>query len=770
MTQPEQCDDRRVDRRWFLSRAGAAGFGGGLGGSIARAAEPAGAAEPTGLVEFLRRSAGGWSLAAYAKWLGAANAFKEGDELAGLAADERVPREQARRLLAATTLREIDAHPVFRDSLQAAITGAIEPGVAARLAPMTLGELKAFLLTRDGSAIKAIMPGLSSEVIGCVVKILSDAELIAVSAKIFNPLPGSNIGARGYLGARIQPNSPTDHPDDIVWQVFNGFAYGVGDVVLGTNPVSSEPESVRTIELALKDIVETFGLAGVLPHCVLAHINCQAEVEARWPGSTGLWFQSIAGSDAANRTFDVTLERLQAIADSRTSRFGLYFETGQGADFTNGHAQGMDMVLHESRKYGLARHLSRRLAVATGRRPWLHVNDVAGFIGPEVFRNRDQLVRCCLEDLVMGKLHGLCIGLDVCATLHMDLGLDDLDHCLERVAPANPAYLMALPTKIDPMLGYLTTGFQDHLRLRKMFGFRINEPMRELFERLGVVNEAGDPGEHFGDPRRLFIAYRRRKGDTRGEAALLAEAEQKMAEVRARGVFLTEGQGSEPQMVRPDIDRAVRAIDARARRSIWAEYDPGFLPSLAPAMVLRTRAGSRREYILHPATGERLAEESESRLRAWAAEAAGSIDAQIVLSDGLNAVAIMADAQRKPFLEALERNLHARGLRLSPRLIALERGRVRAGYRVGELLFAGADRPRAILHVIGERPGSGHDAFSIYMTVASGDIWAATGTVDHDRTRVVSGISTTTLAPVAAAEEAGRIFAAMWTAPGQPGR
>ena len=71
------------------------------------------------------------------------------------------------------------------------------------------------------------------------------------------------------------------------------------------------------------------------------------------------------------------------------------------------------MVIHESRKYGFARALKHKVAEAReGRRPRRRspgciLNDVAGFIGPEVFRTREQLVRCCLEDIVMGKLHGL---------------------------------------------------------------------------------------------------------------------------------------------------------------------------------------------------------------------------------------------------------------------------------------------------------------------------------------------------------------------------
>ena len=241
----------------------------------------------------------------------------------------------------------------------------------------------------------------------------------------------------------MQPNSPTDNLEDIRWQVFDAWAYGVGDVLLGTNPVSSDPDSVAAVEHALKEIIDVFGLQDDLPHCVLSHIDVQAEVEQRQPGSTALWFQSIAGTDGANETFDISAEKMLAYARQRKGQFDLYFETGQGADFTNGHGNGFDMVIHESRKYGFARALMHEVEKAkleTGLKPWVHLNDVAGFIGPEVFRTKEQLVRCCLEDIVMGKLHGLTIGLDVCSTLHMEVSLQDLDWCLDQIMPANPAY------------------------------------------------------------------------------------------------------------------------------------------------------------------------------------------------------------------------------------------------------------------------------------------------------------------------------------------
>ena len=83
----------------------------------------------------------------------------------------------------------------------------------------------------------------------------------------------------------------------------------------------------------------------------------------------------------------------------------------------------------------------------------------------------------------MGKLHGLPIGLDVCSTLHMSVSLEDLDWCQEQVMPANPVYLIALPTKNDPMLGYLTTSFQDHVRLREKFGYKVDDAMWAFYQR-----------------------------------------------------------------------------------------------------------------------------------------------------------------------------------------------------------------------------------------------------------------------------------------------
>lgn len=715
------------------------------------------------LFAYLLRIKGRFDGTLYRQILGAANAFKEGDQIVGLAAADETARERARTLLSRTRVRDLMAHPLLSDRLAGFLQESLDPAAAAKTAGLTLGELKQFLLSQSEEAIQAVATGLSSEIIACVVKLMSNEELVAVGAKVFHALPGSQIGAKGYLGARIQPNSPTDNLDDIRWQVFDGWAFAVGDVVLGTNPVSSNPASVEAIELALQDLLVTFGIENLLPHCVLAHIDVQAEVETRRPGSTALWFQSIAGSDSANATFDLSLEKMLDYAARRTGRFGLYFETGQGADFTNGHSHGFDMVIHESRKYGFARALTRKVAEAQRKSghpaaPWVHLNDVAGFIGPEVFRRREQLVRCCLEDIVMGKLHGLPIGLDVCSTLHMDVSLDDLDWCLDQVMPANPAYLMALPTKIDPMLGYLTTGYQDHVRLRDKFGCRVNDGMWKFFQQLGVIGRDGQRTAHFGDPLWVFLQYRRRKGDSRSDAQILEEGRAQLRAVRGRGVFIAEGHGQNPWNLEPKLDASVRRIYTDAKKSIWTELDPAFVTRIPDRLQLATQSKNRTDYILHPESGERMSQPSVEKLRRLRQQHGGRHDVQIVISDGLNALAIMDPGHLAPFLEELRRRLALHGYRPSPEHIVLTSGRVRAGYRIGETLFATLPGNRAILHLIGERPGTGHHTFSIYITAPAGTTWAAAGKIDHNITKVVSGVATTALAPKEGAAETVRIL------------
>ncbi len=712
---------------------------------------------------YINRVNGKYDQGLYRQIIGAANEFKEGDMALGVAASSGNTRTNARLLLANTRVADINSHILHQDSVSDLIakTTASNNGVDG----WTIGELKDFILTQPEEKIKGIMPALSSDVIGCVVKLMSNEELVQVGQKVFNPLPGSKIGSKGYMGARIQPNSPTDNIDDITWQVFDAWSYTVGDLVLGTNPVSSEPQSVAAIEKALFDIITTFRLENTIPNCVLSHIDVQAAVEEMQPGTTGIWFQSLAGTESANTTFDLTVEKMQGYAGQRNGRYGLYAETGQGADFTNGHAEGVDMVILESRKYGFLRALKMQMAGSkpTDEQPWTHVNDVAGFIGPEVFKSKEQLVRCCLEDTVMGKLHGLTIGLDICSTLHMDVTLDDLDWCIEQVMPANPAYLMALPTKNDPMLSYLTTAFSDHVRIREKFGYKVNDTIWDFYKQLEIIDGEGKPTEHFGDPIWVYYQYRKAKRDTRTKEMVYAEGRQKIKEIRGRGVPIAEGYGNNHWDMNPKLEKEIRVLYEDAKVSLWTEMPGSFVKSIPAAIPVVSTATDRKDHVYHPHAGEQLSADAISKLNELNKDWKGkSPEVQIIISDGLNARAIMDDGHLQPFLNGIRNELVQKGYTISDKNIVITYGRVRTGYQCGEVLFGSAQGKKGIVHIIGERPGSGHHNFSAYLTVAPTNIWAKKGTVDHNISRVVSGISDTAMKPELAARETAAILDRMF--------
>ena len=751
-----------MSRRQFLVMVGAASAA--LAGYriAARAASGGGTiavpevAPGEDVFAYIGRVKGGFDQTLYRQLLGAANDFKEGDQAIGVAAADATTRANARALLANTKIRDLHEHPLLVDELQRLIWQTTDQAQYAQVQDWTMGRLKEFLLTASEPDIKGVMGGLSSDTIGCVPKLMDNQELIALGQKIFNVVPGTRMGAKGYMGARIQPNSPTDHPDDVVWQVLDAFAYATGDIVIGTNPVDSTVASVAAVENALKDLVDTFGLQDTIPWCVLSHIDVQAEVAQRYPGTVATMFQSLAGTDDCNKIFDVTIPKIMKYAQSKQGeRYGLYFETGQGSDFTNGAANGVDMMVLESRKYGFSRAVAAELAKVQPRGAWLHVNDVAGFIGPEVFKDRQQLVRCCLEDIVMGKLHGLPIGLDVCSTLHMSVSLEDLDWCQEQVMPANPVYLIALPTKNDPMLGYLSTSFQDHVRLREKFGYKVDDAMWSFYQRLGIVDRDGKYTEHYGDPLWVYYQYRLAKNDGRPKEAIYAEGQAKMREVEARGVDLATGHGEQIWDLNPQLAAKVNELYDDAKVSLWAELTPEFAASIPNVLPLRTLSGDRNDYIAHPGTGETLSPESQAALEALRASWGGNPPkGQIVISDGLNAKAIMDQGHLAPYLEEMRRLLGDADVPMSETNILVTSGRVRVGYRIGETLFAEADPNsfRGILHVIGERPGTMHHAYSVYITVAKGKVWAEKG-VDHDITKLVSSIADTALPPKEAARE-----------------
>jgi ethanolamine ammonia-lyase large subunit len=228
---------------------------------------------------------------------------------------------------------------------------------------------------------------------------------------------------------------------------------------------------------------------------------------------------------------------------------------------------------------------------------------------------------------------------------------------------------------------------------------------------------------------------------------------------------LAEGFGPNHWDLPPRLNREIHDLYVDAKKSIRAELTPGFLQSLPNPVLLRSTSEDRTDYILHPQTGEKLDARSVAAVRALRAGRAAAFQIQVVVSDGLNAYAIMDDGHLAPYLTALREELKRNGYTVAPELVVVQSGRVRAGYRIGELLFGDLadDSARgAIVHVIGERPGSMHHTFSAYITALPTPIWSVPGRTDHNVTRVVSGVADTALRPAAAAQASVKIIQELW--------
>ncbi len=252
-------------------------------------------------------------------------------------------------------------------------------------------------------------------------------------------------------------------------------------------------------------------------------------------------------------------------------------------------------------------------------------------------------------------------------------------------------------------------------------------------------------------------------GDTRSRDVIEAEGWEKMNDVQTRGVPLANGHGAHVWEMDADLTARIARLYEDAKISLWAALTPEFTGTIPNAVPIATQSQDRADYIAHPASGETLSASAIDTLNSLRTAWGDDIpDVQIVISDGLNAKAIMDEGHLAPYLETLREELHAAGLTVGPQHLVMTHGRVRAGYAIGAVLFAQAppSRPKAIVHVIGERPGTGHHNFSVYLAAPAAHVWAAQQ-VDHDIVQVLSGISDTAMPP-AAAEMTVRLLNVHW--------
>jgi ethanolamine ammonia-lyase large subunit len=666
-----------------------------------------------------------------------ANEFKEGDLLVGGTRDD-YERREARAKLSALRVGEIAGTSLVEDSVSHALARALNRRIAAETSHLTIQEIKSMLL--GGSRVAWVnrhRDGLASEVIAAVVKVMTNEELSSVARALFNSLPGKgiSIGSALHFGSRIQPNSPGDDEQEILLSILEGLSYGCGDVILGLNPASDDVETIIRLEELLCRVKERLALP--TRYCVLSDIVKQDAARARTRVDVG--FQSLAGTTRALSGM-VGLD-VDGLLDLARGFDGLYFETGQGSAVTNNADEGVDMVTLEARNYGIARHIRQQ----TGA--WMIVNDVAGFIGPEVFRNADQLLRACLEDVVMAKLHGLTMGLDVCSTFHMGIEPMMLQQLTAQIVErAAPAYLMAVAGNADPMLGYLTTSFREHPRLRQRTGKSVSTAMRNRFAALGVMDESGELAASRPRAESLYAAYVKAGGDARSIDALRDEGTRKMAALSEGGFDLGYGHDLNYEAPRK-IEQRMEDIYQHAQRALYASVDDAVIRDASPHYIkVRTRASSRDDYIMHPASGELFCEPDAARIGCLYASRRPQI--QLVISDGLNANAI--NENLRDVLPPLRQLLADNGNHVGEVDIIVENGRVRAGYHVGALVEADM-----VIHMIGERPGTGLNTVSAYLTygrdVAGRSRWSPA--LDHSKTTAICGIHPAGKQPIDAVEE-----------------
>jgi len=674
-----------------------------------------------------------------------ANEFKEGDLNVGGTRDDHVRRE-ARGALAALSLGDIARVDFVEDQVTEALHRSLDPQLAGKVAHLTVAELKQILLSPEGASwIERHRNGVSSEAVAAVVKVMTNEELGTLSRKLFNPLPGEGvaIGSPGHFGSRIQPNSPGDDETEILLSILEGLAYGCGDVILGLNPASDDVDTIIRLEQLLQSVVERLQLP--TRFCVLSDIIKQTTARSQTRVDAG--FQSLAGtSKAILGMVGLDVDGLLALAPGFD---GLYFETGQGSAVTNQAAEDVDMVTLEARTYGVARLIRQR----TGS--WMIVNDVAGFIGPEVFRTGEQLLRACLEDTVMAKLHGITMGLDVCATFHMGIGPAELRTLTESIVDqAAPAYLMAVAGNADPMLGYMTTSFREHPALRRRTGRQITSAMQKRLIELSTMTESGAVSGK--SAAALYAAYHKAGGDTRSLDTLRDEGVKKTRALAERGFDLGYG-CDENYGDSPEANARITRIYANARRALYSTLDEAVLSDSSPSYIrVHTRSSHRDDYLAHPATGELISGEDTVRIQSLYP---ARRQVQIVISDGLNANAI--NENLRSVLPALRRELLAAGHHVSEIDIVIENGRVRAGYHIGSLLEA-----EMIIHLIGERPGTGLNTLSAYLTYGldqkGQSRWGSAAGFDHSWTTAVCGIHRRGKTPERAVAEIVRLVDRMF--------
>lgn len=429
--------------------------------------------------------------------LAKANEEKSGDMLAGIGAESASERVAAKLVLSRLTLEDIYNNPVIPyeiDEVTRMIYDGLNMTIYNQFKNFTVGEIREYILDIDhtGDDLKKLGRGMTSEMIAAVAKLMSNMDLVYAAKKIRHQAHcNTTIGVPGTLAFRCQPNHPTDNIEGILASMKEGLSFGSGDAVIGINPVEDNAETVKR----QLDAVQSFREKWEIPTqvCVLAHVTTQMKA-VELGAHEDLFFQSIAGTQLANEAFGIDkalIHEARELALRKGSGAGpnvMYFETGQGSEISLDCHHGVDEMTLEARTYGFGREFS----------PFM-VNNVSGFIGPETIYDGREVVRADLEDLFMGKLHGLPMGIAPCYTNHMKADQNDQEIGTMLCAMAGSNFFMGVPGGDDIMLSYQDTSFHDDAAVREILNLRPLPEFEKWLEKMGLMEDgkltklAGDP-------------------------------------------------------------------------------------------------------------------------------------------------------------------------------------------------------------------------------------------------------------------------------------
>lgn len=422
---------------------------------------------------------------------------RSGDRLAGIAAENAEQMIAARMALANLPLGQFlneAVIPYEDDEVTRLILDSHQAQAFAAVSSLTVGGFRDWLLSdaATGETLKQLARGITPEMAAAVSKLMRNQDLILVAKKCAVTTAFRNtIGLKGRMSVRLQPNHPFDDVRGITASILDGILLGSGDACIGINPASDDPAVIGELVRLLDDVIARLQIP--TQSCVLTHVTTTLGLIGQG-APVDLVFQSIAGTEAANRNFGVDLALLrqaqQAGLSLRRGTVGdnvMYFETGQGSALSANAHRNVDQQTLEARAYAVARAFDPLL-----------VNSVVGFIGPEYLYDGKEIIRAGLEDHFCGKLLGLPLGVDVCYTNHAEADQDDMDNLLTLLAAAGVTFIMGVPGADDVMLNYQSTSFHDALYIRDLFGLKRAPEFDDWLVRTGLAGPdfrlAGDAG------------------------------------------------------------------------------------------------------------------------------------------------------------------------------------------------------------------------------------------------------------------------------------